>query len=199
MSPPYTFRGTLPCEDCPGVTVILTVRDDGTYLTERLHLASDTRAERLLREMGGWTVRIPEQLLELHRPDGSVERWQALSADTFLQEGFVRRRRVPADSLPLLTRVAHRGSPTDGHLATGLYRRWGQGATLTVCPGIVRYPLLPGPAALELHRRTLEAGIPDDEPRRVRYRGWIDPDDHLVLESVDTVGEEEDCPSGGGS
>ena len=44
-----SYRGTLPCADCPGIETIVTLASDGTYRTQSRHLG---KGREVLREQG---------------------------------------------------------------------------------------------------------------------------------------------------
>lgn len=56
VRPPATFRGTLPCADCPGVRTTLTLSGDGTATLSRLYIEGEPERDPVFEASGRWGV-----------------------------------------------------------------------------------------------------------------------------------------------
>lgn len=57
-----TFRGTLPCADCPGIDTVLSLKADGTYALTEDYQGDDMRDSEL---DGTWTAEHDDQHIRL--------------------------------------------------------------------------------------------------------------------------------------
>ncbi len=74
---PATFSGTLPCADCPGIEVTLTLRADGTYYEHFKYVDRNSQ----YAETGKWAVQNDGKRLVLHGEKNAVEQWTVAGTD----------------------------------------------------------------------------------------------------------------------
>lgn len=73
-----TFRGDLPCADCPGIRHTLELLPDNRYVLRREYLERGTTIE----EAGHWSVDPARDVLELDAGDADrVLQWQIETSD----------------------------------------------------------------------------------------------------------------------
>lgn len=56
VRPPATFRGTLPCADCPGIRTTLELRADGAASLSRMYIEGEPDRDPVFVEKGRWTL-----------------------------------------------------------------------------------------------------------------------------------------------
>ncbi len=74
---PVTFSGTLPCADCPGIEVTLTLRADGSYFEHFKYMDRNSQ----FAESGRWSVEKEGTRLVLRGEKDAVEQWAVVGAD----------------------------------------------------------------------------------------------------------------------
>jgi copper homeostasis protein (lipoprotein) len=192
VSGPAAFQGVLPCPDCPGIRTTFVLRDDGTYLLERIHPGIDGAPDRRVAEIGTWRGSIPDQRIDLRGPDQGSPAWLVVAPDTLMLLEQARRRARP-EQLPLLLRIPIPQDAGESYLVEGLYRWTAGGETLMPCPGPVAYPVPADGGGLALRAAALEGGVPEGEGWLVRVRGWL-VGDSLRVEGVEATGAGSTCP-----
>lgn len=191
---PATFRGSLPCSDCPSTETTLELRDDGTYLLERIRTTPGGGTGVRLAEMGRWQGSIPDRRIDLRGPEGDSPSWLVVAGDTLMLLEQSRRRARP-DRMPVLVRTAGEGEGGGerGYLAEGLYRPAPDGYSFTPCPGPVAYPVVPRAGGSTLAVSAGDAGLSEGDGWLVRVEGWLEGDS-MVVQRVESTMPGLACP-----
>ena len=76
---PATYAGTIPCADCPGIRVTLTLRDGAVFLMRFAYLGVDEGRDRGFVDIGRWEVSPDRREIVLH---GGAEAPRRLAIET---------------------------------------------------------------------------------------------------------------------
>jgi copper homeostasis protein (lipoprotein) len=184
-----TFRGTIPCADCPGIELTVTLLPDGTFRLRQRYLERDPLSTWL--DLGRWTEEDGGRLVL--RGAGERPTWFARFAWDSLRLLDGEGREI-ASGLPYgLGRVAEVDPVPDVQRLEGMVT-WSAGAMVFAeCRTGVAFPVSPEGAHAELERAHRDASGGSAEPLLVRVRGSLvpirSPGDpgaaSLVLEAVE--------------
>lgn len=165
---PATFRGTLPCADCPGIEYHLDIWNEKQgYALRRIFLERD-HAEV---EMGRWFVDPSRNALVLEG-NGNVRSEWKITPDQEIR--LLDQEGQPIDSELPYTLVAGPLAPTALRLpVTGLMTYFADAALFTECLSGQRYPIAMEADYLALERAYLAADVAPGGPLIARLDAEI--------------------------
>jgi copper homeostasis protein (lipoprotein) len=118
---PATYSGRLPCADCPGIRLTLTLWPDSSFYLERVRFNTDEDKEQVEHEIGGWHHQAGRIVLEAADPlmsfqvGSTASRLYPLTADgqpeKSLGSAFLAHDRAlepPEPRLDITGMVSHR-------------------------------------------------------------------------------------------
>ena len=198
LRPPASFAGRVPCADCPGIAVTLTLRADRLFLLRRSYLE---RTGAPVVELGRWHVSDDRRRLILTSGSG-VQRFAIRSADTL--------RMLDTEGRPIDSRADNAiiRSPGIDSIAepaelSGRYAYLADAGAFTECSTGRRWPV-----ARAEDNRALEAGYlaarrQPGQSALVRLRGHLETSPNLdgttremlVVDRYEATDAAGDCPA----
>lgn len=175
LEEPASWRGVLPCVDCPGIRTTLTLRPDGTYRRLDAHLGvAVADGDTLSGALGRWH----------HGSDGTrvvLVSGSTAGSDRFRirDDGALELAGPEGDGLetgssPALSPVPladHEGDPLE---ITGAFTYFADAALLTTCGAGIQLPVAMESAYLRLERAYAQRVIDAGDPMVVRVRGRVE-------------------------
>lgn len=168
---PGTWQGTLPCADCAGVRVTLTLKPGGEYWLERVYLGTKD-GDRVFNERARWRRGDLPDLVEMFGARAGLEYFK-LAPEGALQK-LGTRGQVPDGAPQLLARLPEAATRFGPVGMNALYRYGADAALLQDCMTGAKYNAVGGAAAAELERAYLAAQA-QGEPRRALLAVTIGP------------------------
>jgi copper homeostasis protein (lipoprotein) len=202
LHPPVTFAGELPCADCPGQKLVLTLYADHSYRLRRTYREADHGADAVFYELGRWQRTDDGVHLVTAGADPTAGQYRLLSSD--------RLRMLDRDGNPIdspfnydLVRQAEI-DPVAGPMALrGLYAYMADAATFNECNTGKRYPVSLEAAHIDIESAYLElSGDNPGAPLLATLQGRFeertsDPAaggrEHLIVERFERFWPGETC------
>ncbi len=75
---PATFKGTLPCADCPGIDFVLDLKADHTYASRMTYQERNAHFD----DSGTWSVDDTGKVLTLHTKNGGIQKYAVRDSET---------------------------------------------------------------------------------------------------------------------
>jgi heat shock protein HslJ len=164
-----TFRGTIPCADCPGIELTVTLLPDGTFRLRQRYLDRDPLTTWL--DLGRWTEEDGGRLALRGVGEGPV--WFARFGWDSLRVLDGERRELPSDLPSGLRRAGEVDPVHDVQPLEGMVARSAAGAMIFAeCRTGVAFPVSMEGAYAELERAFWK-GSAAAEPLLVRVRGSL--------------------------
>ncbi|MGD2075379.1 MAG: META domain-containing protein [Gammaproteobacteria bacterium] len=200
---PATFSGDLPCADCPGQRLVLTLFPDHGYRLRRTYLGVNRGADKDFHELGRWQYGTDEGgRLVLHRGHESPNQYRLISPerlrllDTEGQDidsalNYELERQADIDPVPGPMQLR------------GLYAYMADAATFNECRTGKRYPLSLEAAHIDMEQAYL--AIMHDNPGApllATLEGRFEerttdpaagPREHLIVERFERFWPGETC------
>lgn len=200
---PATFAGELPCADCPGQRLVLTLFPDHSYRLRRSYLGVIRGADQDFYELGRWAPRQDDGgRLILHGGSEGLRYYRLVSADRLRlldQQGNDIDSALNYD-LQLQPDV----DPVPGPMALrGLYAYMADAATFNECRTGKRYPVSLEAAHIDMEQAYLALAQDNPgtallatvegrfEPRT--YDPSAGPGEHLIVERFERFWPGETC------
>lgn len=153
---PGSWSGELPCADCPGQRITLTLFADGSYRLRRVYVGADAGRDRVSYERGRWAREAGADELALTDGADVQSRWRVLSSQ--------RLRLLDRDGRDIdstlnyeIARTAELDRIAGPMPVRGLYRYFADAASLADCASGVTYPVLIEAEHITLERAWLAA------------------------------------------
>lgn len=198
-----SYRGDIPCADCPGQQLTLTLFADGSYRLRRVYREAEAGRDATFHDIGRWARAQDDGANRLRLAGGSdaPQYLRIIGADTLRLLDSAGRdidsplnydlRRLPqADRLP---------GPM---VLRGLYQYMADAAVLQECRSGDRYPVLITRDHLALERAYLAARPAPGAPLLAVFEGrfvlqppepGLAPRDHLIVERFLTLRPDATC------
>lgn len=199
---PATFAGELPCGDCTGRRIVLTLAGDRTYRLRRTYLGATDSADKDFFELGRWGWDTTVKPVRLQLDGGGAEQvYRLLSADR-LQADSGGNGATPASAYTL-TRQSNIDPIAGPMRLRGLYSYMADAAVFSECRTGRRYPVSAQAAQGDMERAYLELtrGNPGTQ-LLATVEGRFDmqatdpaaaPREHLVIERFERFWPGETC------
>jgi copper homeostasis protein (lipoprotein) len=190
FGPPATYSGRLPCADCPGIQLTLTLLSDSTF---RLRQAYQERPT-VLHQLGRWSVDSTRTQLTLQGRPASSYRFRIVGADSLR---LLDSQGNPVQS-PLnytLARAAKVDPIRDTMALRGTYVYLADAGRFTECGSGSSYPVAQAGDNANLERAYGESRSEPGAPVLATFRGHFElqpaaeGDKRLEYVVVDSVGQ----------
>ncbi|WP_439107944.1 copper resistance protein NlpE N-terminal domain-containing protein [Congregibacter sp.] len=154
-----SYKGTLPCADCPGVLWQLDLWPTGRFHLRQEYLGRDTVSSRL----GHWHLAPVDQILTLSASEDDQLFLSIVDADTLR---MLDRKGAPIQSsLPYELERQSVFAPSEFFISLrGEFRYFADAASFTDCASGYRYAVLMEGEYLSLERGYLAAGLKSGAP-----------------------------------
>jgi copper homeostasis protein (lipoprotein) len=169
---PATFAGEIPCADCPGQRVVLSLRPDGIFLLRRTYREAADGRDAAYVELGLWRTSPDGARVVLH--GGSEAPRQLAIRGAGLRLLDLEGREIHSALDYELARAERFDPVADTFRMRGTYAGPADAAGFTECATGRRFPVA-GPAAAELERAYLAARVAPAEPLLVTLDGRLGP------------------------
>lgn len=198
-----SYRGDIPCADCPGQQLTLTLFADGSYRLRRIYREAGAGRDATFHDIGRWARAQDDGANRLRLAGGSdaPQYLRIIGADTLrLLDTAGRDIDSPLDyDLRRLPQV----DPLPGPMVLrGLYRYMADAAVLQECRSGNRYPVLITRDHLALERAYLAARPAPGTPLLAVIEGrfvlqapepGMAPREHIIVERFLTLRPGESC------
>ena len=165
---PATFRGVLPCADCPGIRHQLNLHSEGVFFLRREYLDRDQTVDAI----GSWALEESGTRLMLWGRD--PEPLQLAVEDAVTLRLLDRTGRPIESDLDYTLERAEQQETLEPELAmSGRYRYLADAAVFEECLTGLRLPVVQEGASLALERAYLEARAEPGAPLLARVEGTI--------------------------
>ncbi|HSO83704.1 META domain-containing protein [Thiocapsa sp.] len=172
---PATFRGTLPCADCPGVVHHLDLWPEQHYHMHREWLGGGDKASRRRDEVGRWYADPARGAIVLHGASEMPLFWQIKGADR-LRQMDMQGNPIESDrDYDLRSDGALTPTELGGVFLLGMMTYAADAATFVVCLSGVRYPIAQEGDYAALERAYLDAQAAPGAPMLVHLEGGLAP------------------------
>lgn len=169
LEAPATFRGTIPCADCPGIDLTVTLFPDGTYRLRRVYL--ERGPDATWHDLGRWSDDGDGRLAL--RGGGDAPQWFARFAWDSLRVLDGEGRAITS-GLPFgLARTNDVDLVEDVQSLRGMMTYMADAARFTECRSGASFALATEGAYLSLERAYLDARSAPGEPLLVAVRGRL--------------------------
>jgi copper homeostasis protein (lipoprotein) len=202
LATPATFAGEIPCADCPGQRLVLSLRPDGIFLLRRTYREAADGRDAHFVEIGLWSTSPNGTRLVLRGGTEAPRQLAIRDAGTLRLLDTGGREIRSALSYDLVR--AERFDPiADTFRMRGTYVYFADSAGFTECTTGRRFPVA-GPAALELERAYLAARGAPGEPLLVTLDGHLGSapamegdgmEEAVIVERFDRAWPGERCPA----
>ena len=194
---PATYTGRLPCADCPGIRLTLTLLPDSTFRLRQIY--QDRPA--VFYNLGRWSVEVNGTRLLLGGGANPTQRFQIVGADSLRMLDSLGR---PIESLVSYSLVrAPRVDPVrDTMRLHGMYTYMADAGRFTECRSGSTFPVAQVGANVALERAYGQARTAPGAPLLVAFRGHFEqrpamegdrPMEHVVVDSVEHVSPGATC------
>jgi len=168
LAGPITFVGVVPCADCPGIQVTLTLRPDGLFFRRDTYLEAEGGGDVTVLDRGTWSVR--ENVLVLSG-EGGAPRHYAIQDAATLRMLDAAGEEIDS-SLPYnMLRIPRADPFEDAFRLEGMFRYMADAGLFTDCNTGRQWPVAMESANAELERAYLQAPHEPGEPVLVRVVG----------------------------
>lgn len=168
LDAPATFAGRLPCADCPGIDLTVTLLADGTFRLRRVRIGEAPQTP--VHDLGTWVEASPGSLVL--RGSEAPRRFRAFGGDSLRVVDAAGGTLDPQGARTLVRSEAL--DPVDDvQPLRGMYMPTSGGASFTECRTGSPYRVAPEGDAPALHEAYLEAGPPSGEPLLVTLHGRL--------------------------
>ena len=187
---PATYTGRLPCADCPGIQLTLTLLSDSTF---RLRQAYEDRPA-VFHRLGRWSLEEKGTRLVLQDGTSPVQRFQVIRADS-LRLLDSQGQPVQSPSNYSLARAAQVDPIRDTMAFRGIYVYLADAGTFTDCGSGGRFPVAQIGANVELERAYGAARTEPGAPALATFRGHFEErpamegDKQVEYVVVDSMGQ----------
>jgi heat shock protein HslJ len=158
----------LPCADCAGIAVTLTLREDGLYRLRRTYLGKPGAP---FNEVGRWAAETSSGRLMLR--SGSQRTVFELPDAATLRQLDTKGQAISSDHSHDLRRTAEVDVIDESLPWRGEVLVQGAAATVTDCSSDLRWPVVPGGDFKTLERNTLRLRSAAGTPLVVRFEGRL--------------------------
>jgi copper homeostasis protein (lipoprotein) len=165
---PVTFRGTIPCADCPGIELTVTLLPDGTFRLRQRYLDRDPGTTWL--DLGRWTEEGGR--LDLRGSGERPAHFRRFAWDSIrILDG--EGREIPSGLPYGLPRAAEVDPVEDVQLLQGMMTYMADAAVFAECRTGAAFPIAQEGAYLALERAYLAERPAPGGPLLVRVRGSL--------------------------
>jgi copper homeostasis protein (lipoprotein) len=165
---PVTFVGVVPCADCPGIQVTLTLRPDGLFFRRDTYLEAEGGTDVTVLDRGTWTS--GENVLVL-TGERNAPRHYAIQDAATLRMLDATGQEIDS-SLPYnMLRIPRADPFEDAFRLEGMYRYMADAGLFTDCSTGREWPVAMESANADLERAYLQARHEPGEPVWVRVVG----------------------------
>lgn len=168
LDAPATFAGRLPCADCPGIELTVTLLADGTFRLRQVRLGEAPPTP--VHDLGTWVEESPGSLVL--RGSEAPWRLRAFDGDS-LRVVDAGGGTIDPEGAPTLVRSQALDPVDDVQPLRGMYAPAAGGARFTECRTGSPFRVAPEGDAPALHEAYLDAGPPAGEPLLVTLRGRL--------------------------
>ncbi len=167
-----SWRGTIPCADCAGISTTLTLYPEGTYRREGAYLGTNGGGDTIAAEFGAWTYDHASRRLRLA---GSMEAPALLAHH---DNGALRMLDLRGDSIDSnlnysLSALAEPVVLTHPARIAGAFTYLADAAILVECRSGLQFPVDMSAGFLTLQKAYADAGG-NGQPRVVRLSAHLD-------------------------
>jgi copper homeostasis protein (lipoprotein) len=200
---PATFAGQLPCADCAGQRLVLTLFEDHTYRLRRTYLGANNGADADFYELGRWEYRQEDgNRVVLHGSGKGTNRYRLASPDRLRLLDTEGKEIVSALNYDLVRQAEIDRVPGPMQLR-GLYMYLADAATFNECHTGKRYPVSLEAAHIDVERSYLalakdNPGAPLLATLEGRFEERVTdpsagPREHLIVERFERFWPGETC------
>lgn len=197
---PVTYTGRLPCADCPGIQLTLTLLADSTFRLRQVY--QDRPA--VFHDLGRWSVEGNGARLVLRSGGEAAQRFQIIGSDSLR---LLDMQDQPTGSQPqyVLARAPRLDPVRDTMQLRGVYSYMADAGRFTECRSGTAFPVAQVGAHAALERAYLAARTGPGAPLVVGIRGHFEERrgmegdrllEHVVVDSVERVGPGATCEEG---
>jgi copper homeostasis protein (lipoprotein) len=201
LKTPATFSGEIPCADCPGIRLTLTLRPDKLFILRRTYLE---RSGGPSVGIGLWWVSDDRRTLTLVGGRERLQRFAIRSADTLRMLDSEGREieSQPGYDIVRLSQVVPITEPAD---LRGMFVYMADAGTFTECTTGRRWPVDQAADNRALERGYLQARREPGQPVLVKLRGHLETrpnmegtlQEMLVVDQYLASEAGGSCPAGG--
>jgi copper homeostasis protein (lipoprotein) len=194
---PATFTGTLPCADCPGIALTLTLLADGTFRLREVY----QERPAVFRDRGRWALADNGARLLLRGGTEGPRQFAVLGPDS-LEMLDTQGRAVPSQAGSTLARAAELDWVRDTMRLLGTYTYMADAGRFTDCLTGKSYPVAQVGANAALEGAYGEAVGEPSGPLLILVTGHFEEresmepgrrEEHVVVDQVRRVGPETSC------
>lgn len=169
---PATFAGDLPCADCSGQRLTLTLRPGGTFLLRQTYVGVAAGKDEQIYELGRWVNSENRSRLILQSGPESPRQFAIKDADRLSLLG-IDGQEIRSQLNYDLTR-SERVDPIDDTMPLrGMFSYLADAASFTECRTGMRFPVAQEKGYLALERAYLAARRTPGEPLLVTFDGRL--------------------------
>lgn len=167
-----SWRGEIPCADCAGILITITLDPDGTYRREGAYLGTNGGGDTVAAEFGRWTHDAQTRRVRLQ---GSLEAstLYALDGNGALRMLDLRGDNISSNLNYALAAIAEPEALTHPARIVGAFTYFADAAILVECRSGLQYPVDMSAGFLTLQRAYANAGG-NGQPRMVRLSAHLD-------------------------
>jgi len=199
-----SYRGDIPCADCPGQQLTVTLFPDFTYRLQRVYREAEAGRDATFHETGRWARAQDDGANRLRLAGGGGDNPQYLRIAGANMLRLLDSKGRDIDSrLDYDLRRLPQADPIPGPMVLrGLYQYMADAASLQECRSGARYPVLITRDHLALERAYLHAQPAPGAPMLAVIEGrflqqppepGMAPRDHIVVERFLTLRPGETC------
>lgn len=202
MAPlPATFAGDLPCADCSGQSLTLTLRPGGIFLLRQTYVGVAAGKDEQVYELGRWVVSENRSRLILQSGPESPRQFAIKDANRLSLLG-TDAQEIRSQLNYDLTRSERVDLIDDTMFLRGMFSYLADAASFTECRTGMRFPVAQEKGYLALERAYLAARRTPGEPLLVTFDGRLTSrpvgeserlNDATVVERFDRVWPGETC------
>ena len=201
---PATYAGTIPCADCPGIRVTLTLRDDAVYLMRSAYLGADQGRDRSSVDIGRWELSPDRREIVLHGgmdPPRRLAIEQAGALTLLDTEG----QRIRSQLNYTLDRAANVDPIADVVRLRGMYTYLADAARIVECNSGRSFPVAEAGDNVALQRAYLAARVASGVALLATLDGRLSPrpqadgpgsEDAILVERFERVWPGYGCDGG---
>lgn len=198
-----SYRGDIPCADCPGQQLTLTLFPDFTYRLRRIYREAEAGRDAIVHETGRWARAQDDGANRLRLAgDGNAPLYLRITGADALHLLDTAGREIESPLNYRLQRLPQADRIPGPMVLRGLYRYMADAATLQECRSDKHYPVLITRDHLALERAYLAAQTAPGMPLLAVIEGrfvlqppepGLAPRDHLIVERFLTLRPDATC------
>lgn len=195
-----SWRGQIPCADCAGIDMVLTLYPDGTYRSQGAYLGTGGAGDTINADFGRWTLADNDSRVHLFGAGSAPGRY-AVDADGALRMLDTEGRDIESSANYRLAATPEPVAITHPSRLVGAFTYMADAAIFVECESGLQFPV-----DMSADYRALESAYStargNGQPMVVRLKGHLDErnvgEGHgmalaLVVDSMDTIQPDDGC------